>query len=88
MHRSKENLPLLAEIYTSSNDPAVRRRILRAYMSSREKDRLLEAARNEKDADLRREAIMYLGAIRAEAELQQLTDPKAIRSFAARLFTR
>jgi HEAT repeat protein len=72
MHKSKENTPLLADIYTSSSDPAIRRRILRAYMMTREKDRLLEAARSEQDMDLRREAIMYLGAIRAEAELQQM----------------
>jgi HEAT repeat protein len=72
MHKSKENVPLLAEVYNSSSDPAIRRRVLRAYMATREKDRLLEAARKEQDVDLRREAIMYLGAIRAETELQQL----------------
>jgi HEAT repeat protein len=72
MHRGKENLPLLAEIYSSNTDPAVRRRVLRAYMNAREKDRLLEAAKSEPDPDLRREAIMFLGAMRAEPELQQL----------------
>ena len=72
MHRGKENVPLLAEIYSSNTDPAVRRRVLRAYMNAREKDRLLEAAKSEPDPDLRREAIMFLGAMRAELELQQL----------------
>ena len=41
MHKSKEKTPLLADIYTSSSDPAIRRRILRAYMMTREKERLL-----------------------------------------------
>lgn len=72
MGRGKENLPLLAEIYSSSNDTAIRRRVLRAYMNAREKDRLLEAAKSEADADLRREAIMFLGSMRAEPELLQL----------------
>ena len=72
MHRGKENLPLLAEIYSSNTDPAVRRRVLRAYMHTREKDLLLQAAKSEQDVDLRREAIMFLGSMRAEAELVQL----------------
>lgn len=70
--RSRENLALLAEIYSSNSDTAVRQRVLRAYLSAREKERLFEAARGEADPELRREAIMFLGALRAEAELQQL----------------
>jgi len=83
MHKSKENTPLLAEIYNSTNDAAIRRRILRAYMMTRDNARLFEAARTEQDKDIRREAIMYLGSIRAEAELQQLygseSDPEIRR---------
>ena len=72
MHRGKENLPLLAEIYSATSDTAIRKRVLRAYLNAREKDRLLEAAKGEPDPELRREAIMFLGAMRAEPELQQL----------------
>jgi HEAT repeat protein len=70
--QGRENLPLLSEIYAGSTDSAIRRRVLRAYLHAREKDRLLEAAKGEADPDLRREAIMFLGSMRAEMELQQL----------------
>lgn len=71
-NRNRDNVALLAEIYSSNSDTAVRRRVLRAYLQSREKERLLEAARGEADPELRREAILFLGALRAEPELQQL----------------
>ena len=72
MHRRKENLPLLAEIYNANTDPEIKRRVLRAYASQREKEPILQVARTEKDPDLRREAIMMLGGMRAEPELMQL----------------
>lgn len=72
MNRGGENSALLSEIYRGNTDPAVRRRVLRAYMTSREKDKLFEAAKTEQDPELRREAIHFLGALRAEQELLQL----------------
>ena len=69
---NKNNVPMLAEIYNSNSDPAVRRRILHAYMGARDKDRILAAARNEQDLEVRREAINLLGGLRADAELLQL----------------
>jgi HEAT repeat protein len=72
MHRRKENLPLLSEIYNANPDIEIRRRVLRAYMMQREKEPLLQAARTEKDPDLRREAVMMLGGMRADTELMQL----------------
>jgi HEAT repeat protein len=68
----KNNGQLLSEIYASNNDPAVRRRVLQSYMVARDKDRLMQAARTEQDAELRREAISLLGGLRAEPELIQL----------------
>jgi hypothetical protein len=68
----KNNGQLLSEIYTSNTDSAVRRRVLHAYMMSRDKDRILQAARNEQDVEVRREAISLLGGLRAEPELLQL----------------
>jgi tetratricopeptide (TPR) repeat protein len=68
----KNNGQLLSEIYASNNDAAVRRRVLQAYMMSRDKDRILQAARSEQDVEVRREAINMLGALRAEADLLQL----------------
>jgi HEAT repeat protein len=72
MHRRKENLPLLTDIYNANTDPEIRRRVLRAFGNQREKEQLLQVARTEKDPDLRREAIMILGGLRAETELMQL----------------
>ena len=68
----KDNGQLLSEIYSSNSDTAVRRRVLHAYMASRDKERILQAARSEQDAEVRREAISLLGGMRAEPELLQL----------------
>lgn len=74
MTRSKDrdNRPLLAEIYGSTPDVSVKRSVLRAYMMSGDRERLLAAARTEQSADLRREAIRGLGAVNAGDELWQL----------------
>jgi tetratricopeptide (TPR) repeat protein len=55
--------PVLAEIYSSSNDVNVKRAILNAFESGRDKDKLLQIARNEKQQDLRLHAIRLLAAI-------------------------
>jgi HEAT repeat protein len=68
----KNNGQLLSEIYASTTDRAIRRRVLQSYMASRDKDRLMNAARNEQDAEVRREAISLLGGLKAEPELLQL----------------
>jgi HEAT repeat protein len=69
---NKNNVPMLAEIYNTNSDSAVRRRILHAYMGARDKDRILAAAKSEQDPEVRREAISLLGGLKAEAELLQL----------------
>lgn len=68
----RNNGQLLSEIYAANSDGAVRRRVLHAYMMSRDKDRVLQAARGEQDVELRREAISLLGNMKAEPELVQL----------------
>jgi HEAT repeat protein len=50
----------------------VKRTILRSYMISGDKDDLFVAAKNEKDEELRREAIRQLGLLHGVNELQQL----------------
>lgn len=62
VHGGRNNGQLLAEIYQSQPDPAIRREILRAFMVSGDTSRLAAAAKTEKDPDLRREAIRQLGA--------------------------
>ena len=63
---------LLGEIYSSTNDPNLKRRLLHSYMASGDKERLLNAAKSESDVALRREAIQLLGATKAIHELTQL----------------
>jgi hypothetical protein len=63
---------VLAEVYSSSKDSAVKRAVLRSYMLSGNKEGLFAAAKNEKDEGLRREAIRQLGISGGQSELQQL----------------
>ena len=67
-----ESRQILADVYKSSNDTAVKRAILRSFMTSNDKDRLFAAAKSETDASLRAEAVRQLGVMRAGSELAQL----------------
>jgi tetratricopeptide (TPR) repeat protein len=71
-----ENRQLLDEVYRSSSDPAVKRAILRSFMTSGDRARLLGLAKGEKDEKLRIEAIRQLGAMRAP-ELAELYSSEA-----------
>ncbi len=64
-----ESRALLAEIYGSTTDVDVKRRILRAFMSAGERDRLFNAASTESNPELRKEAIRQLGAMGANESL-------------------
>ena len=68
----KESRQSLADIYGSSSDIDVKRAILRSFMVAGERDRLLAAAKSEKEPELRREAIRQLGPMGARDELWQL----------------
>ncbi len=72
VHGHAENRALLAEIYQSSTDIDVKRRILRAFMVSGERQRLLAAATGEREPVLRSEAVRQLGVMGAHDELWQL----------------
>ncbi|MGC1615060.1 MAG: HEAT repeat domain-containing protein [Candidatus Acidiferrum sp.] len=63
----------LAEIYASTNDPSVKHAILKSYMIGGDKEHLLAAAKGEKDASLRADAIRQLGIVHAPDELRQLS---------------
>ncbi|MBL8218538.1 MAG: HEAT repeat domain-containing protein [Bryobacterales bacterium] len=67
-----ETRQTLQEIYSSSSDVQLKRAVLRGFMASRDKDRLLTAAKTEQVADLRKEAIRGLGSVGANEELWQL----------------
>ncbi|HEV2851372.1 MAG TPA: tetratricopeptide repeat protein [Thermoanaerobaculia bacterium] len=61
----------LAGIYGSAS-PAVKLIVLDAYMAANARDRIIAAARNEKDPAVRRKAVDMLGPIGARQELRQL----------------
>ena len=69
---SKENRQALADVYASSNDAGVKRAVLHSFMVSGDRDRLLQAAKSEKNSDLRMEAIHQLGISGGQSELWQL----------------
>ena len=71
-HSRREGRSALEEVYQANTDQDVRMRVLRAYMSSGDKARLLSAARTEQNTDLRMAAIRYLGSAGGTAELAEL----------------
>ena len=62
----------LAGVYTSTNDPSIKRAVIRGYMISGDREQLLVLAKNEKNEELKREAIRNLGLTGGKSELQQL----------------
>jgi HEAT repeat protein len=72
VHGGKENRALLSEVYQSTADARVKKRVLQAWMISGEKDRILSAATSEKDPELRAAAIQQLGVMGAQDELSKL----------------
>jgi HEAT repeat protein len=77
VNRGADNAAMLAEVYRSTQDIAVRKAVLRGFMVSRQKDRLFGAAKGESNAELRREAIHLLGVSGGQAELAQLFNSEA-----------
>ena len=71
-HGGRESRAVLGEVYSSTNDVNMKKRILRAFMVGGEKDRLLAAAQTEQNPELRAEAVRQLGVMGAHSELSQL----------------
>jgi hypothetical protein len=67
-----ESRKTLAEVYAATSDVAVKRAVLRSFMLAGDQEHLFAAAKNEKDGDLRREAIRQLGLVKGDSELEQL----------------
>src|SRR6185503_9323263 len=72
MNGSQPNRELLGEIYASSTDIDVKRQILRSYMMSGARERVLAVATSEKSPELRGEAVRQLGMMGARDEVWQL----------------
>jgi tetratricopeptide (TPR) repeat protein len=66
------NGQLLVEIYAASNDPAVKTAVLAGLAEAKDKDRLLQVVRTEKDPKMRAYAINRLGYVDGQPELWQL----------------
>jgi HEAT repeat protein len=65
----KESRQVLAEVYAATDNRKIKRSILGFFMIGGDRDRLLAAAKGEKDSELRAEAIGQLGALGARDEL-------------------
>ncbi|HEX7151386.1 MAG TPA: HEAT repeat domain-containing protein [Thermoanaerobaculia bacterium] len=63
---------LLADVYASSNDVKIKKSILRSYMVSGDRDRLLALAKAEPNPELRGDAVSQLGVMGAQAALAEL----------------
>ena len=63
---------MLGQIYASTKSAEVKKRILGAFMVAGDRARLLAAAKDEKDPELRGEAIRQLGVMGAREEIWQL----------------
>src|ERR1044071_6004735 len=68
----KENRKVLADVYATTDNKKIKRSILGFFMVGGDRDRLLAAAKGEKDADLRGEAIGQLGVMGARDELYEM----------------
>jgi hypothetical protein len=63
---------VLNSIYTSVSDVEVKRQVLRAFMMTGDRQRVLTAALTEKEPQLRAEAVHQLGMLGARDELWQM----------------
>jgi tetratricopeptide (TPR) repeat protein len=75
----EKNRQILAEIYASSTEESVKERILHSFMVSGDRERVLAAARTEKNARLRASAVHQLGVMGARAEVWQLYQAEGSR---------
>ncbi|HTK94092.1 MAG TPA: HEAT repeat domain-containing protein [Terriglobales bacterium] len=69
---TSQNKRSLVEIYNATNDVAVKRTVIHAFLTCDGKEELLAVVRNERDQDLRRDAIHTMGAMGAHNELHQM----------------
>jgi HEAT repeat protein len=69
MNGNARNRAVLKEIYNSSTDLGVKKTVFQAWLMCGCKDDVAALARTEKNPELRREAIRYLGMMGGRAEL-------------------
>ena len=85
-----ENRQILQDVYRSTNDVSIKRAVIRSFVPSGDRERLLAIAKSESNAELRGDAIRQLGAMRATAELSDFysteTSPDVKRVIIQSLF--
>ncbi|HEY2171060.1 MAG TPA: tetratricopeptide repeat protein [Candidatus Angelobacter sp.] len=69
MNSNSRNRAVLKEIYSSSTDVGVKKSVFQAWLMCGCKDDVAALAKTEKNPELRREAIRYLGMMGGRAEL-------------------
>jgi tetratricopeptide (TPR) repeat protein len=67
-----DNRQVLADVYRASSDTAVKRAIIRSFMVSGDRARLLSLAKSETTPELRGDAVQQLGVMGAHTELADL----------------
>jgi len=67
-----ENRQVLDDVYRSTTDTTIKRAVIRSFMTSGDRERLLSIAGSESSPELRGEAIQLLGAMRSAPELSGL----------------
>jgi HEAT repeat protein len=72
VHGGRESRAALAEVYSATSEVDVKRRIMRSFMISGERERLLSLAQTEQNAELRGEAVKQLGVMGAHEALWTL----------------
>lgn len=72
MNGNGRNLSALKEIYNSATDAGVKKTVFQGWLMAGDKEDVLAVARTEKNPDLRKEAIRYLGMLGGRSELRQL----------------
>ncbi len=74
------DVSLLADLYASATDLALKRQVLRAFMFTGDRQRVFALATTEKAPELRTEAVRQLGAMGAQDELWQLYQKESVPS--------
>lgn len=85
VYGGKQNRQLLTEIYSSSNDGAVKRQVLRSFMVAGDREPLLTAAKSDSNPEIRMQAIQLLGAMGAGSQLADLYASEASPEIKLRL---
>jgi tetratricopeptide (TPR) repeat protein len=84
MNSSNRNRAALKEIYNGTSDISVKKMVFQGWLMSGDKEDVLAVARTEKSAELRKEAVRYLGMMGGNTELVEMykssADP-ATRTF-------